>query len=368
MSPAIPISELLERAIAHHKAARFGKAEKAYDAILLRDPGHADANNLVGLIALEFGYHDEAIEHASRAIERVPDSSMFHCNLANALVAAGRHDEAVVSYRRAIELDPSSLAATYSLGLLYLHREEFGSAADCFARALQIAPTHASARHLWLALTGSERPDTAPAEYVAETFDSYAHGFEAHLRETLRYEVPEILRRLFDEIAEPPAEPAWTVLDLGCGTGLCGDAFRDLAARLLGCDLSNNMLAQAAERGIYHELWHEDLVSTLGRFDADADVILAADVFIYLGALGPCLQAAARALRPGGWLAFSVEDADEDFALRPTGRYAHAGTYVRAHADAAGLSIARSEPIAVRIEGGAPVPGHVFVLTRGISG
>lgn len=359
MSPTIP--QLLDRGMAHHDAGRFADAENDYRAILELDPDHPDANNLLGLIAELFGHYDDAIAHAERAIAAVPACGMFHCNLGTALIPARRYEEAIAAFRRAMALEPTGIAAPYNLGMLYLQRNDGARAAEGFARVLELDPSHPTSRHLLTALSGGERPDSAPPEYVASLFDSYARGFDVHLRTHLSYRIPEEIRACFTDV---PAARTWTVIDLGCGTGSCGALFREAATHLVGCDLSAGMLAQATELGIYDELWHEDLVATLGRFDASADVIIAADVFIYVGALGPSFAAAARALRPGGRLAFSVEAADAEFVLRASGRFAHAAAYVASHAAAAGLTVSLCEPTTVRTEEHAPIPGHLFVLTR----
>ena len=44
------------------------------------------------------------------------------------------------------------------------------------------------------------------------------------------------------------------MLDLGCGTGLGGAAFRPFVDRLVGVDLSPAMIAQAAAKGLYDRL------------------------------------------------------------------------------------------------------------------
>src|SRR5690606_25849867 len=149
------------------------------------------------------------------------------------------------------------------------------------------------------ALRGDPAPESAPAEYVAGLFDQYAEEFDAHLTGELGYQTPQRLREPFDGLAG--GATGLRVLDLGCGTGLSGLVFRDCAAHLAGVDLSPRMLDKARGRGIYDELHCADLVQALERPGPDWDLMLAADVFVYLGDLGAVLRAAARALRPGGW-------------------------------------------------------------------
>ena len=92
-------------------------------------------------------------------------------------------------------------------------------------------------------------------------------------------------------------------------------------------------------------------------------VAVSADVFVYIGDLAPALTATATALRLGGLAAFTVEQADEaGYHLMPTGRYAHAPTFVREVAAAAGLTEVSIDDVVLRVEQGQPVAGLVWVL------
>jgi predicted TPR repeat methyltransferase len=155
------------------------------------------------------------------------------------------------------------------------------------------------------------------------------------------------------------------VLDLGCGTGLGGAAFRDMARRMHGVDLSPRMVEKAAVRGIYDSLAVDDARAALAANRAAWDLIIAADVLVYLGNLVPLLTAARAALRPAGAFAATVEAADApEPTLKPTRRFGHSPAYLRHAAAAAGLAVALLEPAATRTERGEPVAGHVMVLVN----
>ena len=89
--------------------------------------------------------------------------------------------------------------------------------------------------------------------------------------------------------------------------------------------VSAAMIAETARKGIYDSLQKAELVAALNTRRADADLVTAADVFIYCGALPPVLAALVPALKPGGLVAFSLEahDGPEPLFLRPSLRYAH---------------------------------------------
>ena len=158
------------------------------------------------------------------------------------------------------------------------------------------------------------------------------------------------------------------VLDAGCGTGLAGPLFRSWARQLDGVDLSPRMLAQARERGLYDRLDLGDLTETLLARPRTYDLILAADVLVYFGDLGPVLTAAREGLRPGGWFAFFVErNSESGFALRDTGRYVHSLDYLHQEAKAADLEEADVAEAPLRLQSGQPVAGLVMVLRKPVA-
>jgi predicted TPR repeat methyltransferase len=155
-------------------------------------------------------------------------------------------------------------------------------------------------------------------------------------------------------------------LDLGCGTGLMARALRDLCGGIRGVDLSPRMAALARATGLYEEALAGDLVAYLeAQPEGGAELVVAADVFVYLARLEPALAAAARALEPGGLLAFSVQDASGDEpVLGDDARFAHPPSYLRRAAREAGFAPALIEAASTRQDRGAPVPGLVAVLER----
>ena len=162
-----------------------------------------------------------------------------------------------------------------------------------------------------------------------------------------------------------PGPHAWRVIDLGCGTGLCGPLFRDLTAWLAGVDLSPAMIAKAKARGVYDDLQVADLVSALEPEKDSLDLALAADVFVYLGDLSGVFAACAAALRPDGYFAFTAEiTEDGPFFLQTSLRYAHTQGYCETLTAAHGFSIAHYERYVARHERGVPHEQHLFVLRR----
>jgi predicted TPR repeat methyltransferase len=128
------------------------------------------------------------------------------------------------------------------------------------------------------------------------------------------------------------------------------------------------MVAQAAAKHLYDRLATADVTAFLIE-DADDgtkyDLILAADVFVYVNDPAPIIAAAARVLAPGGILAFTVETHSGDgVKLLPTLRYAHGTPYIRRALGEAGLVLVSLSQAAVRSEKGVPVDSLVAVGQR----
>ena len=213
----------------------------------------------------------------------------------------------------------------------------------------------------------SQAADGTAVSYVEALFDQYAPKFEQALVERLGYRVPEMLDDLVSaEMARLGIRGFARALDLGCGTGLMGQRLRAKAAFLEGIDVSAAMIAETARKGIYDSLHKAELVATLNARRADADLITAADVFIYCGALPPVLAALAPALQPGGLVAFSLEahDGPEPVFLRPSLRYAHGIAATRDAVVLAGLELLRFETATLRQDRGAPITGLLIVARR----
>ncbi|WDR05148.1 methyltransferase domain-containing protein [Devosia rhodophyticola] len=213
---------------------------------------------------------------------------------------------------------------------------------------------------------GSAEKGTA-ISYVEALFDQYAPHFETALVERLSYGVPTMLAGL---LSATMAETAWErfelALDLGCGTGLMGDRIRAVVGRLEGVDLSAAMIAECAGKQCYDALHKGELVEYLNGFDGQADLVTAADVLIYCGALPPIFIAAHKAMRAGGLLVFSLEEHEgsEALFLRPSLRFAHSVEATRIALLASGFEVLRLERDTLRQDRGAPIKGMLIVARR----
>lgn len=204
----------------------------------------------------------------------------------------------------------------------------------------------------------------------------YADSFDHHLQVLLGYRTPEILHKELLAASGGPGARFSRCCDLGCGTGLMGVLVRGMVRHSEGVDLSAGMVDQARQRqGVYDRLAVGEVVSFLDSERASPsfqpyDLLLAADVLVYISDLGPLFRAASSAAAPGALFGFSTEKLEEGtqgsgqgYLLRTTGRYAHLSSYVARVCEDAGWEILRLQTTQIRKNLGEPVVGDV-VLAR----
>lgn len=345
-------------------AGDFAGAESALHCARALRPEHAETHYKLGNACREQGKLAQAERHYCAALERNPGYAEAHNNLGALQQQMQRPDAAQASYRRAIALNPGLSQPYLNLGRLMQALGRAAEAQACYAQALAQGLDPGVFQHLLDAAQGVSTAQAPPA-YVRATFDAFAQQFDRHLAGTLEYRIPEVLDRAVREL-KPPAQ--MDILDLGCGTGLCGERLRDIARRLVGVDLAPKMLEVARGRGCYDELAQAEIGQFLSTRAADSfDLAVAADVLIYIGDLDRLMREVARVLRPGGWFACSIEqpgEACDSYRLEPSGRYAHALAYVLRRAGGHGLAERRRQDVVIRKHGGLALPGQLLVLQK----
>lgn len=353
--------------------------------------------------------YTEATDHAIKCYAHYLDQSGEEdtdvlTRLGNLQIAALSPQDAVETYARALVVDPSLANVWFNKANAHLKLIQQEEAKECLKRVLELepsSPTSSSARYLLAALTGdaSALNEGDRVAHAAELFDYYADTYDDHRRQKLLYTAPRLLRSAVREaftltglhLAEKPLSPAdpntpdilaqlnktLEVLDLGCGTGLCGSWFADYSSRLVGVDISQRMLDQASRKGMYDLLKRAEMKTFLDGGAAASkggyDVVVCGDALPYVGTIGPVVQSVSQVLRPGGLFAFTAEALDSDDSnpesnggcLQSThGTFAHSEDHIRQAASSAGLQVVQLSRTSSRLERGDPLPGWLAVLRR----
>lgn len=375
-------------------------ASRAFEAILSLDTQHAGARFQSGRLAMEANDNTTALRFFEGLVRDYPNHPESNANLAACYLRAGRLLEAIAAYESTLALDPTDTQAWFNLGVIHSKTGRHDLAETAYLKVLAINPRHADA-HVnvaalyWKARRQPEallhyqeayrlRPDDAliehalkrvggestvveaSPEYTRHLFNAYADTYDEHLTSALHYRVPEVFQRMLVRFPWRASVYA-KVLDLGCGTGLCAPVLRPVASSLVGLDLSPDMLSKAKIKGDYDALVEgEALWYVSGQVEA-FDLVVAADVLVYLGELNPLMVAMEKALKPGGRLLFNVEakaPLAQGFMMQTTGRFLHDPAYLLAILHRLGFMLVHQQPAVLRYEAGKPVMGLVCLWEK----
>ena len=354
--------DILIRARLLYNQDDFQNAARLCRQVLAQDRNHVEAMSLLGSIAEKTGANDAAISVFSRVLSIDGANLAAHLGLGSALAASGKWEEAVASYRNGLALDGGNVEALNGLGAAQIALGDRAAALRSFEAALRANPANDMAGYMAAALKGNGIPPKS--HIVRASFDRYAGQFESHLVDVLRYRMPALIA---ETLATHHPTPFAAALDLGCGTGLLVDAMGpNRLAAIDGVDLSPRMIDEARKKGRYRSLFVADIADYLRRAAAASyDLIVSADVFIYVGPLEPIFAGIGRALAPDGLFAFSVEHTEADgYEVQASSRYAHGIGYIDRLAAAAGLERVTSSLSPLRRENGADIPGRLELLRK----
>ncbi len=380
----------------HQTGASEEGAELIRQAIKLA-PGDASIRSNYGNVLQQLGRLEEAEEAYRQTLQLDPALVEAHCNLGVVLRRQKKTDEAEAALLNALSLDPEHADSHQNLGNIYKSRKDFDRAIEHYRSASQYCtgaaanrlgltladtlrragrseesvvvlrecaardPEEPIARHLLAALTGENVPARASDAYLRKTFDSFAPTFDEVLQR-LHYRAPRLVAERLDALLDGVPSPR-DVLDAGCGTGLSGELLKPHAGRLVGVDLSSVMLQEARAKHIYDELVEAEITAYLEANSCAFDVIACVDAFVYFGALDEVLVAAHGALRPGGWMCFTVEKThatagvEGGYEIAGHGRYQHAVAYIEDVMSSNGFTSTETRDVILRLEMGQAVGG-----------
>ena len=168
------LNQAMQQGVAAHKAGDLKTAEACYRQALAIDPGHAEANFLLGCIGHKTGHIQAAVQLIQKAVDTVPNNAHYLGRLATALADSGRFDDAIAAFRKAdaitpddpalqnnfaaalhnvgankeaeerfrhaLRLDPAQANTWYNLGNLYESQGRYGEAIEGYERAVGLAP------------------------------------------------------------------------------------------------------------------------------------------------------------------------------------------------------------------------------------
>lgn len=349
----------------------------------------------LGLVYYEKGEYESGCTSFVKAASCNPEDMDILFNLALCQKKGGDLEGAVDSYKKVLQNDSKSIDSLYNLAGCYKDSRQDALAIETYLEVLKLVPDHSSAinnlayvyhcsgeseraihyykmvleanpdhqaaKHM-LASLGGTSVTTSPESYIKEVFDNYSGKYERSLVTELEYSVPTTIRKLLDQ------RSGWKKhydhgLDLGCGTGLSGQPFADMVVVLDGIDLSEKMMALAAEKNIYQHLYSGSFQNFLRSTEEKYDFFLAADVFAYVGDLEETFLLLRQCGRRDVLFCFSTENFfGAGYHLQQTGRFSHSLSYVEEVAGATGWEVVKRYPTSLRKEKGEWVQGDIWFL------
>jgi predicted TPR repeat methyltransferase len=377
---------------------RLDESLACCDAAIAIDPSFIEAHEDRGSILRAMGRFQESLESYTKALSINPTSarSLFHLGkfelaihsarneiasavhmvrfdsrlrslyqvLLESLIALKRPGEAVSVLEEATSDRADEAHLHLLLGRAYLEVGDTARASESFSEAHRLNPNDKLTKCYLAQLGEGESSDDDVRNYVKELFDHYAERFDEDLLENLGCRIPWLINDAFRRHANVGDSPL-TILDLGCGTGLCGPLFADIKERLVGIDLSPEMVKKAERLGVYDELIIGDIVEEMAGLQPLFHLVIAADTVVYIRDLAPVYSAANRILRPNGLLIFSIESSEgSDVSVRASMRVAHSEEYVRSLAAEESLEELDIADAVLRYDGGQAIRGKIVVLRK----
>lgn len=325
-------TEVYENLLAAYRALGDDRSALKYALWLYQTAPNLENRFQLGLVYMMIDQHSEALDHFRAILRETPNHLNAHMNMGTIYLKQRVYAKAILHYQKAYQLDPSNQQLPYVL------------------HALKQTPNKAL-------------PTRAPVAYIKPLFDQYAPYFEQHLMEYLHYTVPKRIGTMVSEQIMPTfLEKKLRILDLGCGTGLCGESLVAYAECLTGVDVSEKMLARAKQKKIYHQLVIDDILCFLAQ-KGDWHLLIAGDTLPYFGDLNLIFKKSRKVIQEKGFFVFTIEKTSEKmYQLQQTARYAHHPTYIEQLADRYQWSTVACEDIVCREQHQKPIQGYLYAL------
>ena len=340
-------------------------AKENFEAVLEVTPNKTHALNGVADVLFLKREYTKASEYYDEAIKNNAEFSPAYVGLGKVFLSLNDLDSAITHFKHALKINPNNIEALMFCGDALRKQGKLEAATAAYKDILEIDPENAQAKFHLATVDDDTVLDKPENDYIRRLFDDYSETFDEDIAK-VNYEVPKKLAEIAKQYVTPSDNGQLSIIDIGCGTGLCGVEFKKFAHYLKGIDISPGMIKAAMRRGVYNDLEENEILTALVKHQNDTDLVVSADVFVYVGDLESVFLAVTSALKENGLFLFSVEshDGDEDFKLPVTARFTHSRKYIQELAKRRGLELLECNDTEIRTESGSSVTGLLVALKK----
>ena len=343
----------------------YENASMKYHEALSIQPDMTQALNNLAIVQRRLNNKEQAIALYHRAISTKPDFLEAHYNLAKSYWDNGQIENAYACFQRVLELEPNHALATNELGNYYMQHNDYEKAVSCFEKYLELVDEDTCGVKLKLSyLNAGEMPGRQPEQLIKQTYEKKARTWDEDVgRADMAFLGPQHIEQAVADLNI--ASDDLDILDIGCGTGLCGVYLRNYAKQLHGVDLSSQMLANAEKKQLYDQLVCGDIVDYVNSTSENYDLVVGSGVMIFFGDLQDVITKIARHLNPSGRFIFTLYESNQsDIEIRDNLHFAHSQKYIGKVAEQAGFGVHSIEQVVHEYENEQPQAGLVVSLIK----
>jgi superkiller protein 3 len=161
-----------DRALSYLNDKQPAPAMTALQEAISVNPNQAVYRDTMGVVLLELGRPDMALDHFKKAVEIDPIYADAYFHLGTALAEARKWDEAVAAYRKALSLPTLTIpeSANQNLGLALYHLKRYPEAEQSLRFAISLDPKlQAAYYNLGLVFVAENRKEEAKAAFREAT-------------------------------------------------------------------------------------------------------------------------------------------------------------------------------------------------------
>jgi protein O-GlcNAc transferase len=138
-------NQILELAMSRHLAGQPDQARALYEDALAIEPDDANVMFRLGVLGMQVGAHEIALDWLDRALKLAPATAKYHFVRGHVLAAAQRVAQAIDAYRQALAIEPASADMLCALASALQSRADYRAAIEAYQSSLAVEPAHTDA-------------------------------------------------------------------------------------------------------------------------------------------------------------------------------------------------------------------------------